>query len=1035
MSKFFIHRPIFAWVIAIVLMVTGALAIRSLPIAQYPAIAPPSIAVDVTYPGASAKTLEDTVTQVIEQKMNGIDHLRYLASTSDSAGKATVTPTFHAGTNPDIARVKVQNKLQLALPLLPQEVQKQGVSVTKSVKNFAAAVAFVSTDGRLSGADLGDYIASSVQDQISRVPGVGDVQLFGAQYAMRVWLNPDQLNNYQLTPLDVSIAIQAQNAQVSAGQLGGAPALPGQGMNATLIAQTRLQSAEQFGQILLRVNPDGSRVKLNDVARIELGGESYETMAYFNGKPCAAFTIKLASGANALDTITAVRARLAELSPFFPAGVEVKDPLDTTPVVRLSIEDVVKTLVEAIALVFLVMYLFLQSFRATLIPTIAVPVVLLGTFGVLAAFGFSINTLTMFGVVLAIGLLVDDAIVVVENVERIMAEQGLSPKEATVRSMGQITGALVGIALVLSAVFVPMAFFGGSVGVIYRQFSITIVSAMALSVGGALVLPPALCPPLLKPIVPQARDHHAEKRGFFGWFNRVFERSSHGYQGIVGKLLQRTGRSFVVYGALVAVMAFVFLRLPSAFLPEEDQGFAFAMAQLPPGATQEQTKRVLEKMDAHFLNDEKAAVESVLTVGGFSFAGNGQNMGLAFIRLKPWDVRKSKALKAEAVAGRAMGAFRRINEAMVFAFTPPAVLELGNAGGFDLELQDRGNLGHDQLLAARNQLLGMAAQSPVLAKVRPNGIDDAPQYRIEIDQQKASALGLSLADINNTLSSTWGVSYVNDFIDQGRVKKVYVQSDAAFRMKPEDLDRWYVRNKPGKMVQFSAFSTARWTTGSPRLAHDLNGRDAVVAFELGRTGGPARGGKRGELHHLSGLVAHIPAVHVFGLHAERRIGLQVNFFHAALVDEVVDVGNTPCGRQRVVDVREREAERRGFPLVNFNAVLRGVVDTVRTHLGEHGTLRRHAEELIARRDELVVTEIAAVLQFQIESARIAEFQDGGRREGKDHRFVDPPERAHRAAGDGLRFQRPGFANVPGFEPYEREPHVLAVPGEAETPDG
>src|SRR5258707_2376067 len=572
------------------------------------------------------------------------------------------------------------------------------------------------------------------------------------------------------------MAIKAESAQVPAGLVGGARAWPGRGMNAAHMANTRLQSAEQFGQILLRVNPDGSRVKLNDVARIELGGESYETMAYFNGKPCAAFTIKLASGANALDTITAVRARLAELSPFFPAGVEVKFPLDTTPFVRLSIEDVVKTLAEAIALVFLVMYLFLQSFRATMIPTIAVPVVLLGTFGVLAAFGFSINTLTMFGVVLAIGLLVDDAIVVVENVERIMAEEGLSPREATIKSMGQITGALVGIALVLSAVFVPMAFFGGSVGVIYRQFSITIVSAMALSVLVAVILTPALCATMLKPI---AKGHHAEKRGFFGWFNRVFERSSNGYQGIVGKLLQRTGRSFVVYGALVAVMAFVFLRLPSAFLPEEDQGFAFAMAQLPPGATQEQTKRVLEKMDAYFLNDEKAAVESVLTVGGFMFAGNGQNMGLAFVRLKPWDVRKPKGLKAKAVAGRAMDAFRRINEAMVFAFTPPAVLELGKAGDLQLDLQDRGNLGHDKLIEARNQLLSLAAQNPALAKVRANGLDDAPQYRIEIDQQKASALSLSLADINNTLSSTWGVSYVNDFIDQGRVKKVYLQSDAA----------------------------------------------------------------------------------------------------------------------------------------------------------------------------------------------------------------------------------------------------------------
>ncbi|MDB6018518.1 MAG: efflux system, inner rane transporter CmeB, partial [Pedosphaera sp.] len=851
MSKFFINRPIFAWVIAIVLMVAGALAIRSLPIAQYPAIAPPSIEVDVTYPGASAKTLEDTVTQVIEQKMNGIDHLRYLASTSDSAGNATITLTFDAGTSPDIAQVQVQNKLQLALPLLPQEVQKQGVSVTKSVKNFAAAVALVSTDGRLSGADLGDFIASSVQDQISRVPGVGDVQLFGAQYAMRIWLNPDQLNNYQLTPLDVSIAIQAQNAQVSAGQLGGVPALPGQGLNATLIAQTRLQSAEQFGQILLRVNPDGSQVKLSDVARIELGGENYERMTYFNGKPCAALAIRLASGANALDTITAVRARLAELSPFFPAGVEVRYPLDTTPFVRLSIEDVVKTLVEAIALVFLVMYLFLQNFRATLIPTIAVPVVLLGTYGVLAAFGFSINTLTMFGVVLAIGLLVDDAIVVVENVERIMAEEGLSPREATTKSMGQISGALVGIALVLSAVFVPMAFFGGSVGVIYRQFSITIVSAMALSVGVALVLTPALCATLLKPI---ANGHHAEKRGFFGWFNRVFDRGSNGYQGIVGKLLQRAGRSLMVYGALVAVMAFVFLRLPGAFLPEEDQGIVFAMAQLPPGATQEQTKKILEKMDAYFRNDEKAAVASVMTVGGFGFAGNGQNMGLAFVRLKPWDVRKPKALKAQAIAGRAMGAFRRINEAMVFAFTPPAVLELGNAGGFDLELQDRGNLGHDKLIEARNQLLSMASESPVLANVRANGLDDAPQYRIEIDQRKASALGLSLADINNTLSSTWGVSYVNDFIDQGRVKKVYLQSDAAFRMKPEDLDRWYVRNNLGKMAQFSTFSTAHWTTGSPKLER-YNGIPAVEIM-----GEPAPGQSSGAaMKAMEELVNKLPA--------------------------------------------------------------------------------------------------------------------------------------------------------------------------------
>src|SRR5882724_6958936 len=578
MSKFFINRPIFAWVIAIVLMVAGALAIRSLPIAQYPAIAPPSIAIDVTYPGASAKTLEDTVTQVIEQKMNGIDHLRYLSSTSDSAGKATITLTFDAGTNPDIAQVQVQNKLQLALPLLPQEVQKQGVSVTKSVKNFAAAVALVSTDGRLSGSDLGDLVASSVQDQISRVPGVGEVQLFNAQYAMRIWLNPDRLNNYQLTPLDVSVAIQAQNAQVSAGQLGGAPALPGQGMNATLIAQTRLQSAEQFGQILLRVNPDGSRVKLNDVAHIELGGESYETMAYFNGKPCAAFTIKLASGANALDTITAVRARLAELSPFFPAGVEVKYPLDTTPFVRLSIKEVIKTLLEAIALVFLVMYLFLQNLRATLIPTIAVPVVLLGTFAIMSVAGFSINTLTLFGVVLAIGLLVDDAIVVVENVERVMAEEGLPPKEATRKAMSQMTGAIIGITLVLMAVFVPMAFFPGSVGIIYRQFSVTMIAAIAFSALLAMSLTPALCATLLKPVT--AGHGHARK-GVFGWFNRTLERSKDGYARTVKGFLNRTGRLMLIYAALLIGLSWAFVRLPGGFLPVDDQSFITTDVQTP----------------------------------------------------------------------------------------------------------------------------------------------------------------------------------------------------------------------------------------------------------------------------------------------------------------------------------------------------------------------------------------------------------------------------------------------------------------------
>src|SRR5216117_1580905 len=692
MSKFFINRPIFAWVIAIVLMVAGALAIRSLPIAQYPAIAPPSIAINVTYPGASAKTLEDTVTQVIEQKMNGIDHLRYLASTSDSAGNATITLTFDAGTNPDIAQVQVQNKLQLALPLLPQEVQKQGVSVTKSVKNFAAAVAFVSTDGRLSGADLGDYIASSVQDQISRVPGVGDVQLFGAQYAMRVWLNPDQLNNYQLTPLDVSMAIQAQNAQVSAGQLGGAPALPGQGMNATLIAQTRLQSAEQFGQVLLRVNPDGSRVKLSDVARIELGGESYGTMAYFNGKPCAAFSIKLASGANALDTITAVRARLAELSPFFPAGVEVKYPLDTTPFVRLSIEDVVKTLVEAIVLVFLVMYLFLQNFRATLIPTIAVPVVLLGTFGVLAAFGFSINVLTMFGMVLSIGILIDDAIVVVENVERIMAEEGLPPLAATRKAMGQITGALIGITLVLTAVFIPMAFFSGSVGTIYRQFSLSLVSSMLFSVFLAMSLTPALCATLLTPI---PKGHKHEKRGFFGWFNRAFTRSTTSYQSSVGRILRHSWISIIAFVVVIFLVGLFYTRLPSSFLPAEDQGYFITNIQLPVGAAQERTDEVLRQVEEYFLKQPE--IESFITVAGFSFNGRGQNSALSFGRLKDWSKRKGAEHTVQGVIGRAAGKFASIKDAIIFPLNPPAIAELGNSTGFDLQLEDLAGLGHARL--------------------------------------------------------------------------------------------------------------------------------------------------------------------------------------------------------------------------------------------------------------------------------------------------------------------------------------------------
>ena len=826
MARFFIDRPIFAWVIAIVIMVAGVLSILGLPISQYPSIAPPAITINAVYPGASAKTLEDTVTQVIEQKLNGIDNLRYIESTSDSAGNVAITLTFNGGTNADTAQVQVQNKLALAMPLLPQEVQQQGVRVSKSVRNFLLVVGFVSEDDSLSAADLGDFVVSSIQEPLSRVPGVGDIQVFGTQYAMRIWLDPGKLNNFKLTTAEVTTAIQAQNAQVSAGQLGGLPSVEGQLLNATIIAQTRLETPEQFGRILLRVNPDGSRVLLKDVARIELGSENYSTNARFSGQPAAGMAIRPATGANALETVDAIRAKVTELQPFFPHGMKVVYPLDTTPFVRLSIEEVVKTLLEAVILVFLVMYLFLQNFRATLIPTIAVPVVLLGTFAIMAAAGFSINTLTLFGVVLAIGLLVDDAIVVVENVERIMSEEGLSPLEATRKSMDQITGALVGIGLVLSAVFVPMAFFSGSTGVIYRQFSITIVSAMGLSVFIAIVLTPALCATLLKPI---AKGHHASDRGFFGWFNKVFDRNADRYASGVGGLIRRGKRSLLAYALILGVLALLFVRIPSGFLPAEDQGILYTQAQLPPGATMDQSFEVLKQIEHHFLVDEKDSVEGMFGVTGFSFSGSGQNQVFGFIRLKDWDERKRDDQKVTAIQARAMAKFGKIKEAFAFAFVPPAVFELGSATGFDFRLTDNAGLGHNALIDARNQLLGLARENPALTNVRPNSLEDTPQYRIDIDQEKAGALGLSLADINRTLSTAWGSSYVNDFIDKGRVKKVYLQGDAPFRMQPGDIDRWYVRNSRGQMVPFSAFSTAHWTTGSPKLER-FNGTPSLAVL-------------------------------------------------------------------------------------------------------------------------------------------------------------------------------------------------------------
>lgn len=850
MARFFIDRPIFAWVVAIVIMLAGVISILSLPIAQYPSIAPPSISISGSYPGASAKTVEDAVTQVIEQKMKGIDGLRYMSSSSDATGGISITLTFTSGTNPDIAQVQVQNKLQLATPLLPTAVTQQGLVVSKATKNFLMVFGFISENGKMDQTDLSDYVAANVVDPLSRVPGVGDVTLFGSQYAMRIWLDPAKLQSFNLTPADVITAVQAQNAEVSAGELGGTPSVKGQQLNATVSAQSRLQAVEQFGAILLKTTTEGAMVHLKDVASMELGRENYNTVARYNGHAATGVAIKLATGANALDTANAAKAMLGNLSKQFPEGMSYQVAFDTTPFVKLSIEEVVKTLVEAVILVFLVMYLFLQNFRATLIPTMAVPVVLLGTFGILNAFGYSINTLTMFAMVLAIGLLVDDAIVVVENVERVMSEEGLSPLEATRKSMTQITGALVGIAMVLSAVFVPMAFFGGSTGVIYRQFSITIVSSMVLSVVVALVFTPALCATLLKPV---EKGHHATNKGFFGWFNRSFDRSSNKYQSMVGAMITHRARSMLLYVILLAGLVFVFMRLPTSFLPEEDQGILFTQIQLPTGATQERTLKVIEQVEDHFMNSEKDNVASVFAVAGFSFGGNGQNTGIAFVRLKDWSLRKDVAQKAPAVAGRAMGKLLQIKDAMVFTFAPPAVLELGNATGFDMQLQDIGGVGHDALMAARNQLLGMASQNPAMVGVRPNGQEDTPQYKIDIDQQKATALGLQISEINRVLSVGWGSSYVNDFLDRGRVKKVFMQGNAESRMLPEDLNKWFVRNTAGQMVPFSAFATGKWIYASPRLER-YNGLPSVEIL-----GTPAPGQSTGAaMNAMEEMVAKLP---------------------------------------------------------------------------------------------------------------------------------------------------------------------------------
>lgn len=823
MSRFFIDRPIFAWVIAIVIMLAGALAIKSLPIEQYPTIAPPSVRISTSYPGASAQTVEDSVTQVLEQNMTGIDNLLYMSSQSDSSGNVTVSLSFLAGTNADTAQVQVQNKVQQALSSLPQTVQDQGVRVEKSTESFLMVAGLISENGEMDQSDISDYMVTNIKEPLSRIKGVGTVQIFGSQYAMRVWLDPNKLNSFNLTPGDVTNAITSQNTQISVGQLGATPAVAGQQFNATITGQGRLTSMDEFKNILLKVNTNGSQVRLRDVARVELGAENYNAVSHYNGKPASGIAIRLASNANALDTAELVKAKMADLSKYFPTGLKVVYPFDTTTFVKISISEVAQTLVEAVILVFFIMYLFLQNFRATLIPTIAVPVVLLGTFGIMSVFGYTINTLTMFGLVLAIGLLVDDAIVVVENVERVMSEEGLSPLEATRKSMDQITGALIGIALVLSAVFVPMAFFSGSTGAIYRQFSLTIVSAMALSVVVALILTPALCATMLKPV---PKGDHGIQTGFFGWFNHMFDRNSRRYRNTVGRILQRSGRMLVIYAVLLLGLVWLFTRMPTSFLPEEDQGIALTMVQLPTGATQERTLKVLDKVSDHFTTAEKKNVESVFTVAGFSFAGSGQNMGLAFVKLKDWSERKASEDAASAIIGRAMGAFSQIKDASIFAFNMSSIPALGNSSGFDLYLQDRGGLGHEKLIEARNQLLGMAAKEPSLTRVRPNGMEDTPQYNINIDYEKAMALGLTVSDINSTLSTAWGSNYVNDFIDRGRVKKVYVQADAPFRMQPEHLQLWYVRNAQEQMVPFSAFAEGNWSYGSPRLER-YNGSSAI----------------------------------------------------------------------------------------------------------------------------------------------------------------------------------------------------------------
>jgi len=856
LSRFFLDRPVFAWVIAIMMMVLGALAIYTLPISQYPLIAPPSIAIDCFYPGASAETVENSVTQIIEQKMTGFDDMLYLSGTSDASGASRIELTFKAGTDPDIAWAKVQNKLQLAMTSLPETVQRTGVTVSKSTRNFLLIVGLVSEDGSMDGFDLRDYAVSNLEKVLARIPGVGEVTTFGGQYAMRVWVNPDKLTEYLLTIEDVIAALRVYNVEVSAGQFGGAPAVEGQRLNAPIVVQNLLQTPEEFANIPLRTNTDGSVVRIKDIGRTELGTEAYDIQPFYNGMPAAGLAIRQAPGANALDTADAVKAKLDEMSRFFPRGMKVIYPYDTTPFINVAIDEVVKTLIEAIVLVFLVMYLFMGNIRATLIPTIAVPVVLLGTFAVLAWCSFSINMLTMFAMVLAIGLLVDDAIVVVENVERIMSEEGLSPREATAKSMDQITSALIGIGLVLSAVFGPMIFFPGSTGVIYRQFSVTVISAMLLSVVVALILTPVLCAFFLKPV---AKGHEPAEnafwllRPFFQRFDRVFFWIRDRYVDLVGHSLAKKLRYLLAYVLLVSAVGYLYMRLPNAYLPNEDQGMLMCQVIMPTGATLEQTQAVADKVAEHFKTKETEAVESCMTIAGMSFSGRSQNNAMVMVKLRDWKLRNRPDLRVQAIAGRAMAAFMPLRNAMVFAFAPPAVAELGMAQGVDFQLIDRGGLGHNALMATRNQFLGMAMKDQRLKNVRPNGLEDIPEYRVDVDWDAAGALGVPINSIHATLSAAFGSAYVNNFIQGGRVKRVFVQADAPYRMLPKDLEKLYVRNRAGKMVPYSAFASGRWTTNSPRLER-FNGFSSLNIWAE-----PAPGRSSGEaMQALEEIVAQLP---------------------------------------------------------------------------------------------------------------------------------------------------------------------------------